>query len=571
MKKTLLLALGLGTAMAASAAVPNYLQHLKANANLPQVNLLNKTAIEGRTTTNLKVNDLSKVKPVERFSVKAEAASALQAPLYAPLGLYYEGLGTDYKVLYNMFMVCPPFTDVAYANASGQKTSLWAYGIGDETTAGGDSYTSTDQNLVVNYPITFSSAPKLTVADGSAWQAHSYDQNNSDLNFTVVSTGLFHSGKAPASIAVQPFNLYWAVADKKQNYYFGSDCKAGADGVATLFPEPAVPYCVLQARMLFLDLNLKNDAELTLNVYEVAEDGSVSDTKYAVGKAGADDITKVAEGLYAATFTFYKEDDLGGLTETVLYPESDLIFQLTGFKDNSNISFSSVCFNWPFLDDEQTTDIVYPYEVGYLTREDHYVPFSKLFEGVHNSPCLFLDGYMGGIELDKTDNHFADNGGSVELSVTASPEYLFTDYAENIKEYLIVENEIPDWLSISVSYDETSGTKFQIEADPLPAGVTGRRADISFSTALGGREVFVATQGDASVAGVEATNSKVSVVDGNFVVESDNATSVAVYNLAGQKVAEAAFAGKATVPAADLAKGVYVVKFNDNTVVKVAK
>ena len=62
-----------------------------------------------------------------------------------------------------------------------------------------------------------------------------------------------------------------------------------------------------------------------------------------------------------------------------------------------------------------------------------------------------------------------------------------------------------------------------------------------------------------------------SVVDGNFVVESDNATSVAVYNLAGQKVAEAVFAGKATVPAADLAKGVYVVKFNDNTVVKVAK
>ena len=88
---------------------------------------------------------------------------------------------------------------------------------------------------------------------------------------------------------------------------------------------------------------------------------------------------------------------------------------------------------------------------------------------------------------------------------------------------------------------------------------------------IGGREVFVATQGEASVAGVEATNSKVSVVDGNFVVESDNATSVAVYNLAGQKVAEQAFAGKATIKASDFAKGIYVLKFNDNTVLKLTK
>ena len=105
---------------------------------------------------------------------------------------------------------------------------------------------------------------------------------------------------------------------------------------------------------------------------------------------------------------------------------------------------------------------------------------------------------------------------------------MFNDYATKPVDYYAVENEIPDWLEISVSYDATKGTVFNFKADPLPEGVSGRRADVSFTTVIGGREVFVATQGDALVAGVEATNSKVAVVDGNFVVESDNATSVAV-------------------------------------------
>ena len=197
-------------------------------------------------------------------------------------------------------------------------------------------------------------------------------------------------------------------------------------------------------------------------------------------------------------------------------------------------------------------------------------PFSALFEDTYSAPVLFVDALMGNLDFDKNSNHFANNGGSLDVAVETNLT-IFKAYADNPVQYYAVENEIPDWLEISVSYDATKGTVFNFKADPLPEGVSGRRADVSFTTVIGGREVFVATQGDASVAGVEATNSKVAVVDGNFVVESDNATSVAVYNLAGQKVAEAAFAGKATVPAADLAKGVYVVKFNDNTVVKVAK
>ena len=321
--------------------------------------------------------------------------------------------------------------------------------------------------------------------------------------------------------------------------------------------------------MLIKNVSLKNGAELTLNVYKINDDGTLGD-KIAVGKAGKDDVKVVGSDLCAVTFNFFEEDELGGLSKVSFYPETALFYEFTGFKDNSNISFDSMCFNWPYVDDEGTIPTSYPAEVGYFLSGGKMIPFSALFKDTYSAPVLFVDALMGSLSLDKSSNHFADNGGSLDVAVETNLT-IFKDYAGKPVQYYAVENDIPDWLEISVSYDATKGTVFNFKADPLPEGVSGRRADVSFTTVIGGREVFVATQGDASVAGVEATNSKVSVVDGNFVVESDNATSVAVYNLAGQKVAEAAFAGKATVPAADLAKGVYVVKFNDNTVVKVAK
>lgn len=562
MKRTLLLSVGFGAALVAGAATPNYLQQVRSNNNLQKVNVQKLSVAQRFATVSPK--DFSKVTPVSQLNLKPNltADAALTQPMYGMLGAFYDGIDEDYHYYYMPFVNCPPFEEVDYVNASGKTTSLWSYGIGDQSTAGGDTYTSTDQHLTINYPMTYSSAPNLKVADGSEWQMFGYGSTGDVLPAVVNSTGI------PNSICVQPMNGFWAPS-QSGSYLFGSDCKAGADGFAVLYNAPAVPYYVEQARMVFVGLSLKNGAELTLNVYAVDDEGKVSDEKYAVGIATADDI--VAFGSFScATFHFYEEDDLGGMTEIALYPDQSLLYELTDFAGNEDIKFSSVCFNWPFVDDEQTTQIVYPLEVGYFVANDRFIPFSSVYEGLQNSAVLALDGLMGGLDFEKTSNHFADNGGSVEFAVDNNVE-IFQAYASNPGEYYVIENDIPDWLTISLSYDAATGTTFQITADPLPAGVTGRRADISFTTVIGGRATFIATQGDASVSSVAAAASKVAVVDGNFVVESDNATAVEVYNLAGQKVAETTFAGQATVPAADLAKGVYVVKFNDNTVVKVAK
>ena len=565
MKRTLLLSLGLGAALAASAAVPNYLQQVRSNSNLPKANAERISLAEMPVSNEcFKLKDFKNLKGVSKLATRATAAAASQNPLYLQYNMFQEGLGSDFSGFSMPVFVCPPFTEVAYLNATEQNTATWTYGVGDQSKAGGETYTSDDKHLIVNYPATYSSAPKLKVADGSEWQPYGEYQGS---NVAAVVNSL---GFPECSLSAQTFGYNWA-PKASDGYLFGSDCNAGVNGYGVFFDTPAAPYYVYSATMLFTGLTLKNNAELTLNVYSVDDQGKIGD-KIAVGKASADDVTKANDVLSSVEFKFYEEDDLGGLTQIVMYPETGVFYEFGDFQGNSDIYFDSVVFNVPYIDQDWTIPYTYPIEAGYLIANGNLVPFSEALKGleVYASPILWVNGVLGGIELAMTDNHFADNGGSVEFAVNTNAEYL-QGYAESPVDFFGIENDLPDWLSVSLSYDEKDGTTFEITADPLPAGVTGRRADLSFTTSIGGRAVFIATQGDASVSNVEASASKVAVVDGNFVVESDNATAVEVYNLAGQKVAQASFAGKATVPAADLAKGVYVVKFNDNTVVKVAK
>lgn len=85
------------------------------------------------------------------------------------------------------------------------------------------------------------------------------------------------------------------------------------------------------------------------------------------------------------------------------------------------------------------------------------------------------------------------------------------------------------------------------------------------------KRFYVAQHSEAGVSDLAVSATKAFVNGGNIVVSSPKATRVAVYNVAGQKVAEQAFAGKGTIKASDFAKGIYVLKFNDNTVLKLTK
>ena len=132
---------------------------------------------------------------------------------------------------------------------------------------------------------------------------------------------------------------------------------------------------------------------------------------------------------------------------------------------------------------------------------------------------------------------------------------------------------LDDWFTCEALTDEaTSAQTLTVTLDPLPDGVDERVATIHVDC-VGCKQItfYVAQRRDGSVSAIKANANRVAVAGGNFIVKSTKASACEVYNAAGQKVAAAQINGSAVIPAANLAKGIYVVKFNDNTVVKVMK
>ena len=137
------------------------------------------------------------------------------------------------------------------------------------------------------------------------------------------------------------------------------------------------------------------------------------------------------------------------------------------------------------------------------------------------------------------------------------------------------EEDVPEWITISANdRDEGEGytgvTEVKFEVEALPAGIEGRACDVVLSY-YGASATIHITQGNTGVEGVEVSAAKVSNVNGNFVVSCDNATEVSIYNAAGALVKTATINGESVIDAQNLANGMYILKFNNNVIVKAVK
>ena len=164
--------------------------------------------------------------------------------------------------------------------------------------------------------------------------------------------------------------------------------------------------------------------------------------------------------------------------------------------------------------------------------------------------------------------------------------YLFTYPEEN--ESILVDNDLDEdgviddaeWLSydMNLPYVDESGESFYygditFTADALPSGETSRTATVVLTTVGADPLELTVIQGATGISAVEAASAaKVAVVGGDFVVTAPEAiNAVTVYNVAGQAVAASEVAGTTTVSGQSLAKGVYILRFNDGSSVKVVK
>lgn len=511
------------------------------------------------------VNTLNKNVNLQKKNVMKAAAEAAGPAYTLPAGTFFWGPDVNSGDHYPGALI-PAYHDVTFKNnVEGATSQEWEYVIYEGQNA--NTYYSEEKDLTHNYAFGLAEFPTLTVDGGTPYRYGDFQSSqgaaastiltggNPDANYFGGQNGMYCGLTLMNYLDANGLSLVPSV-DNAQWQTWGKTT-AKVKGFGLLFPKPAVPYALSR---LFITFANGNKEELPITVYRVKEE----DGKYLV----TDEV--IANGVTKGSYSYYVQ-------ETSLY---EFGFQRTEGELTSDITLT---VNEPvFIQVDIPADAAIS-PISLLTQNENA-------EGVANSYAVYEDGTL----FNLSNLGLEDGSYLAALDMRAEIYYAWLNSVGDDYEYVApvdggsktftldsfwlsssfevsdTQNALYDWVNCSYEDLEGGGVSMVVDVTALPQGVEGRWTNLVVA-APGVSAKFTVTQGEASVEGVETSAVVVTVADGNFVVKGSNASMVDVYNLAGQKVASAAVDGETVVNAQDLAKGMYILKFNDNTAIKVVK
>ena len=522
----------------------------------------------------------------------------------------------------------PAYADLTWENASTGATSYsWEYISPNWMDATDESQlflTTTATDLTTSYEWSQGSAlnsPTLTATGGSDVAVFAdetgvvFGGQEVDSEGGVFGTAMFDAADG-VSWTDCSFAALGVSSDINESLFASLADECVILGFGNLYPAPAAPYAISKVWAPVMG-TWSAGAELKCTVYSI-KNGTINEelaygTYTTTSASDASSIQKYDQ-IPTVNFDLLHYD---GIWESEGYfTVSDSIYVEISSED-PKVKYLAPVGNIPNIGSDKWIERVLDDE-GYLVVPEYqermlnaYVRFSYSISmlGMEGEDILLWPSfYTFGGELANagvwhpmgfmlyTDAAFGWLVDPVsESNVFSIPTtggdsevcYLFTypDFNESI----IVENDIEEdgiiddaeWLEyvIELPYVEESaeGTSFYyggiiFSADALPAGVEGRSATVEI-TATGAAPMYITVnQGTTGITAVTTSAAKVSVEGGNFVVTAPEAINAAtVYNVAGQAVAASEIAGTTTIDGSSLAKGVYIVRFNDGSSVKVVK
>lgn len=388
----------------------------------------------------------------------------------------------------------------------------------------------------------------------------SFDAAMYDLNRLV-------SKKAKFSLAGDGVFGMGATSDATWNQLLKTEGMK-VTGMGMFIPQPAAPYTLSSANAVvyYTAGKLTDKSQLKATVYKVEDDGSF--TAMAEGYCSPSEFYKADEDSNTKAI-FYFEREIDGLpTQAELFVDYPIVIQFSAdLAEGEEFDFVNAFDSAPdevennvyvfFNDAEGTRKMI---NTTALSFEDGsaaaglYASFDATYSWLRSDEDAFEAKPAGESKTFDLDSYYNLVNSKGENLATATGEGL------------------GDWYT--VSFANGSGTepaKMTVTVNALPEGTDVRSSYFDVEVFGMKKRFYVAQHSEAGVSDLAVSATKAFVNGGNIVVSSPKATRVAVYNVAGQKVAEQAFAGKATIKASDFAKGIYVLKFNDNTVLKLTK
>jgi hypothetical protein len=614
MKKFFLLIAAMATFSAGFAAVNHAPSELNVKS-LPAVSV-QQAASDVSATMRTDFSSLS-LQP-------KKAAATATAKYRRPAGSFFLAALTpkDGLLYYFSFLVQRPILPYTYTNASQNATSYsWKYRNYSFADSKYEWFTSSDVDLVYQGAWGESdSIPQLTATDGTnsnTFHPQPFVYNSTTATWSTKSDGYvafdvngssIMSGTADSAFWFSPKPVCYGTRSKAKSngilaytgakaptgaskgYFFGSNA-SGFDGLAVAVEKPAYPYALSGAKIYYRVDSVKQPFQLKFNVFKLVKPETWDTVK---SSTGTDSLVRVApvlgdiiaEGVATVPATssrtfafavapFQKLVPDGPAVNDTISVSDPIIVTVTGYNNTGVQAYGFTSYiGADNLDDELG-------ENGYIyySTADQWIGMTDFFTTTfHTAPAIYLDCQFPFIVYNYNNENgeyiAPKSGGSRAVQYYASKP----SSAWSFK--LADGSDVPDWITIAPkdSLDADAGaytniTNVTYTVAALPAGVTSRMAKINVSAVGSNPCYFLITQsaGDG-VNTVGATTSKVSVVGGNFVINSAANDVVRIFNVAGQFLKSAPVSqGQTVIDGQDYAKGIYVVKFQNGKSYKVAK
>lgn len=473
----------------------------------------------------------------------------------------------------NEFAHGPAYTLLPFVNTSTGATQYsWSYL--DPTTF--EDAASTDTDLYLQYEYSQLDAPVLTASNGTDTDTYSAAAllmygGQSMMQFSDIGYAYFYDN--PGNVALQEGGSSFGLGKRDGQAGYGSRI-----GIA--YPAPYAPYAISQI-LVEAAVDFPAGTELTAEIYKLEVEGEqlvVSDEPLATATFIAqEDYTNSAGAGFVTTATLpFNVQIFDGLLYSDGFVTIDSAIAIMFDSNPSNVTtFDPIAFT--------STDLAYVQNNAWMATDDEEgFGVGGVFTQQGASTTTYVNNFS--IYTDATFGWFLPESDRVlsgdyedYVTVATTGETItipFNSYfiADLTTVQVWSEDGTVDWVDYTLENGEQS-VDLTLTVDALPAGVSGRKCTLIFTPTGSAQYKLVIGQGTVGVESAVVTSAaNVTVQGGNFVVSAPEAiNNVTVYNVAGQAVATSEIAGTTTVDAQSLAKGVYVLRFNDGSTVKVIK
>lgn len=516
---------------------------------------------------------------------KVTPDSAASAGYDRPAGSFLFGLSDSLQGNDKQVQI-PAYTSTVWPNTSTDNYTdfLWKFPNAEITAWA----TSTDKDLVApawdeamfyGFQMIASSATLrdtvqsfnvVSVGGTAADENRSYGSGNFDISTGNLTRADVYSNQAKGETSWKSAFTQWQIACDSAKVVDFTD----------FFAAPAHPYEMTTVKLWAYVTGAQSDVVYKLIVRKCTKNANgfpVYGDTIATATCAQADVKVPTTNISLLTFPLKVVNN--GLEE-----DADLDINSSIAVTIENPSRTKVTYFAPFWMTGNSTATGYTSYLGVDVYSGSsitsYTNRSTTFRFGKSPNYLYCRTFM--FQTDACFNYILAKDTLFTSAATGEDKFIVLNSSDPSQRFIVSQqdgSEVPEWLTYKFTDGVDSTGEFNnnvgLKLTTSPNTTTATRTCNLKITYPGAGEVIIKVDQDGST-GVKAVNTvglKVAVSDGNFVITHPTSiNAVKIYNVSGQLVAQSNLAeGTANVSAASLAHGVYMLRFNNNAVVKVVK